>query len=448
VPVDVDHVYREEILDEDMLSSRYREDPAAIAGELYDAALNVEYDGARAPPRIAACSLRRLVVEFAVGDLAEAAEELELVCLALQSITSAPHFLEHWVALFELDVDDARARAARPPPDDVAPADRIVHNLVNFVRKWILYPLTAATLRRISAFLARVAADRRAAVGNVAGTIRGIRLMVKEIMDDRLVQRKKFPDCPPVVLPADPAILFRPNLTLLDPDPTEVARQISLRYHEKFAAIPPHEFMTGLAARRTTLRTPLLADFFEFGDLLSLKIAEVFLIAENKRDAFARIFAMTHELYELHNVDGVVALVRVLNRADVEKIGRATKEEIAALEAFWQLCGEDRGGRKLYEDMITQQSTDKQPGIPNMHAELKLGDMSMRTAPDFVRGLINWKKLRPWAKRCQILRRFQLRPFKFTPIPQIQNLVLKKAEMSAAVMETKLDELSKTMAPG
>jgi hypothetical protein len=47
--------------------------------------------------------------------------------------------------------------------------------------------------------------------------------VIKEIMDDRLFQRKKFPDCPPGLLPADPTILFRPNFTLLDPDPTEVA---------------------------------------------------------------------------------------------------------------------------------------------------------------------------------------------------------------------------------
>jgi hypothetical protein len=189
--------------------------------------------------------------------------------------------------------------------------------------------------------------------------------------------------------------------------------------------------MSGLAARRTTLRMPLLADFFEFGDLLSLKIAEVFLIAENKRDAFARFFTITHALYELHNVDGVVGLVRVLNRAEVEKIERATKEEITELEAFWQLCGKDKGWRKVYKDMMTKRSMNKQPGITSMHAELKLGDMSMRTAPEFVRGLINWKKLRPWANRCQILGRFWLKPFKFTTRSQIQNLVLKKTEISA-----------------
>jgi hypothetical protein len=76
-----------------------------------------------------------------------------------------------------------------------------------------------------------------------------------------------------------------------------------------------------------------------------------------------------------------------------------------------------------------------------MHAELKSGDKSAAKEPDFINGLINWEKLRPMAKRCVILHRFQTLKDKFIIRPQIQKIIFSAPELDDDTIEEKLDEL-------
>jgi hypothetical protein len=240
---------------------------------------------------------------------------------------------------------------------------------------------------------------------------------------------------------SNPLRLCAASIGLFDPDPIEVARQITLISHEKFASVHPLEFIIGISNRSTTVRTPTLAEFFEFGDSLTLIVAETFLNAEKKSSAFDAILAIARQLADLNNLDSLACVVRFLRRPEVRAFGQAPD-----LDDLWARSGEAH--RKASEkptpyDLHIQKQFEKWgTTIPNMHVELKSGVKGARE-PDYVAGLLNWGKVVPHASRCLVLNRFQTKQYPFTVIPQIQKVIFKGSESSAAVLQNRLDELGR-----
>lgn len=135
--------------------------------------------------------------------------------------------------------------------------------------------------------------------------------------------------------------------------------------------------------------------------------------------------------------------LRLLRRPDVQQLGSATQDEIRELADFWAKSGEHKNheASPFYDDFIQKQFNQWKVTIPNMHAELKSGAKAAGREPDFINGLINWGKLRPQAKRCVVLNRFQVLKYKFIVIPQIQKIILRGPELTELEIEDRLDEL-------
>jgi hypothetical protein len=227
-------------------------------------------------------------------------------------------------------------------------------------------------------------------------------------------------------------------------------------YHGKYESIHSLEFIIGISNRKTTIQTPTLSEFFGFGDSLTLLFAEAFLSSDSREAAFRRMVEIVKCLapmptnvpqLELHNMDAVACILRFLIRPDVLRLGGASPGQAEELQELWRRSGEGykhSQGVNPYDEFIRRQFNGWKPTIPNMHAELKSGDKALGREPSYINGLINWGKLRPQAKRCVILNRFQLLRYKFLVIPQIQKIILKGPEMSETVIEERLDELMKS----
>jgi hypothetical protein len=262
--------------------------------------------------------------------------------------------------------------------------------------------------------------------------------------DDKFVET-----APPPPSIKDPHVLFRPSLGLLDPDALEVARQLTLLYHDKYRAIHSLEFMISISCRKTTIRTPTLAEFFTFGDYVTRLFAEAFLKAGNKEAAYGKIFEILKCLAQpsgppaahCSNWDAISVIVRFLRRDDILRLGgkAAAPPELMQL---WVACGGEykSGNRAAYDEMITKQATNWNATIPNMQAELKSGDKASGKQPDVVEGLVNWAKFQPLAAKCKILNILQRKRYSYLEVPQIQKIMLKGTEFSAVQIEEKLDE--------
>jgi hypothetical protein len=158
LPRDADSQYIDEPLEEDFFASPYREDPSLICEEFYNPDLNVIYDstGCRNLAGIRACSLRRFVVYFATLETLDN-EELQMFFLSLHSITSASHFLEHMVTLYDMQIDTARLQAVRGRRETAELCYLCIsRNIVNFIKQWKDYHIGRCTLKLVAQFLARM----------------------------------------------------------------------------------------------------------------------------------------------------------------------------------------------------------------------------------------------------------------------------------------------------
>jgi hypothetical protein len=251
----------------------------------------------------------------------------------------------------------------------------------------------------------------------------------------------------------DPWLILRPQLGLLEPDALEVARQLTLMHHEKYRAIHTREFMIGISERSATIQTPTLMEFFAFGDFLTLYFAEAFATAQNREAAYTKILEIVKCLaadpdperaaFDCANWDAIACLVRFLMREDILKLGGRSSGCPPSVTKLWEGCGgayKSPGGRTEYDATIAKQAADWRPTIPNMHVELKAGDKESRKQPDVIGGMVNWEKLQPLATKCKVLSVFQKKKYPFVPIPQLQRMLLRGAELTAEQIEETIDE--------
>jgi hypothetical protein len=360
--LDADAHYIHETVDEDFWASPYREDASTICNELYDPELNTIYDssGQRALSNIRACSLRRFVVQFVMAT-PSSPDEFLMFLLCLPTITCATHLLEHFATLYDVEIDSTRIEMS--PKDFGLLCSR---SIVLFIKNWTELPMGRRTIKLITKFLKRMQTDVRAE--KMWRVIADILQSFKEASTSATRQpTRKARKLPPPVIP-DPLVLFRPRLSLLDPDPIEVGRQITLICSNKYASIHALEFVIALANRRPTMRTPTIADFFGFGQSLTILFAEAFLRADDKGAAFRRIVEIARCLApgkDLNNVDATASILSFLRRPDVLQIGGATTEQIRELNDDWSKCGEADRDKVQYKDFIKAQFDTSRPTIPN-----------------------------------------------------------------------------------
>jgi hypothetical protein len=429
LPVDVDHHYVEEPFDEDLLAAPYREDPLRIEEELYDPDLNVVYDssGKRSLSNIERCSLRRLVVNLVMEENSD--EEQKMFFLSINSITSASHFLEHIVTLYDVKIDEARLAASGCTKSQ----SEIAFQIGKLLLYWKKQRISKRVLELLRQFASRALTEMANAEGPLPGVLRKLK---QDLVDRNAVSGLTSPSVP------EPMKLLTATVGLLDPDPLEVARQMSLICHEKFARIHPLEFITAMANGSTTVRTATLAEFCEFGDSLTLLVADALLNCPLRQSGFQRIFDIAQNLAQLGNLDALSCVLRFLGNDEVRRIPGSVSPE--QLEELWTKAGER--GRTEYDAFLAREfAAGDRAAIPNMQVEI-LHAAKRSAEPDYIDGLINWGKVLPHAQRCALINGFQGRGYTFTVVPQIQKLILKAGDLSESLIQDKLEELARASA--
>jgi hypothetical protein len=349
-----------------------------------------------------------------------------------------------------MEVDPNRCSPIYPPER----IDDIRKNVLNFIKNWIQFHIGPRTVKLLLRFLNRIHGEYQS--GQLERFISVILTNLQSTNDDKFVETSH---APPSV--RDPHLLFRPMVGLLDPDALEIARQLTLIYHEKYRAIQSREFMIGISERSTTIQTPTLTEFFCFGNFVTRIFAEAFLKATSKEAAYAKILEICRCLghdptpgaenqpnFHCSNWEAISCLGQFLYRGDVRRLAGRGDSLPPDLPKLWVECGEDcqaDPGRAQYNAIIEKRASGWNPTIPNMHIELKGGSKASREQPDMIGGLVNWAKLQPLATKCKVLSVFQKKKYPFVLIPQIQRIILHGPEMPAAELEDKLDEAARLL---
>lgn len=438
IPKDPLVQFIEEPFEEDFFASPYKENPKLLYQEIENPDFNVTFIDPKEPKNfqnLATASLKRLVICLTIStaqyQLNE--EDYSQFFLSLHSITSSQHFLEHLITLFDLDFDDeAAAKKLQPNQKEI----RI--SVINLIQKWINFHgmfIGKKTLGLISQFIRRIIDEAKDLVES--------KDFLNSILDnmENLSVSKKEDDNLPLETPIikDPQVLFRPNLTIIEPEPLEVARQITLLSHSTFKSVHSREFMEALMTKKPTLQTPTLSEFFDFMNNLSKIILETIIFSNDCNSAFSKVLEICQSLEQLCNFQALSAILTELTRDEVLVVVEATKEQIEIVNSLYSKCGNNSANFDSYLANVKSRYDKKEPAIPNISQELKIGDF--KKSPDFINNLINYQKRRQMAEKASIFYQFQNKPYPFFPIQQIQKVIKKGPIFKNKELENRIVEL-------
>ncbi|KAH0787384.1 RasGEF domain containing protein [Histomonas meleagridis] len=436
IPKDPLVQFVEEPLEEDFFASPYREDPHDLYQEILNPELNITFtEGPRVFKNIATASLKRLVVCLTLSppDFITS-EDYSQFFLTLHSITSSQHFLEHLIALFDLDFSDPSAVEQLKPNQK-----EIRVTVINLISRWINFHglfIGKKTLNLISTFIRRIIDESEDLMGS-KDYLNNILTDMENLTFSQKQEQKSVNLEPPII--RDPQVLFKPSLTLVDPEPVEVARQITLLSHETFKSVHSREFMEALMNKKCTIQTPTLAEFFDFNEKLSKIILETVITSNDRNGSFSRVLEIAQSLDFLCNFQALSAILNQLSREEVLFVLEATKEQRDMIDSLSSKCG---NGVKSYDDYLTTVKSrydKKEPAIPNISSELKFADS--KKAPDFINNLINYSKRRQMVEKASMFYQFQNKSYPFFPVQQIQKVIKRGTTMSDKAIENKIVEL-------
>ena len=426
IPPDFGHNYVRESIEEDNFAFPYKEDPNTIWEELVHPMLHSIYSDVTQPTysNLIACSLKRIVVSLIQpqGENKHLPDpDQQLIFLTLHSMTSSDHFLKQLVTVFDGNYPEELKDQIEPKMPEIR------SNIIDVIRKWINFHglfIGKHTLKSISQFLKRILDSGehpklnkivKVSLETIPSLKYGIRMGEKN--EDSITVRV-------------PEVLFRPDLNLLLPDPDFVAGQISTYQKTVFAAVHSLEFINAFSLHKTTIQTPTLNEFFEFGHRLQCLFLEAFLKEDKPEDGFSKLLKLAKELDKLKNYDAVYNLLTLVRREDVKKLGRCTESQMKTIDQLWETCGKDGSDfcsgpePSLYEKNLKQYFDLWSACIPNMTAELHSVPLEITNQEDFTKdGLINWEKRRKIGDRVQIIYRFQNYTSYPPPVSQIQKVI-------------------------
>jgi hypothetical protein len=325
--------------------------------------------------------------------------------LTLNSICRSEHLFEHLQALHGTE--------SRVLEKD---------NVLKFVEEWITFSrsfMGRRTIRSITIFLQTI--DSPVSIALQAK----IPLLVGGGQAEDVRDRP-----PPDIQEADRIKLLYPTLSLADPSPKEVARQISLVMQKLLAAIHPREFYSAISNRTLSLETPGINELFEFGRKVKYSTVAA-LLTDPKAPKIEPMIKIVNELLLLNNFEGVswflsAFRMKMLKRFELEK------EVVRALPQFAELF---QAGRDLpsydwsalpppvYVDAVLKCKAEGKPAVQNMRYELAIRAAKGYGGTEFEKGSVNWEKRERAAEFIVLYHTFQNTPYNFYPIAQIQAML-------------------------
>lgn len=442
---DPHHQYVEESLEEDFFASPYREDPKLIWQELLDPELNVQYEGATHTfPYLKAASMKRFVVLFATAPPAQLPDdELYKFFLTLHSITSSYHFFQHLCALFDCHLLEPDTPEQKQKILEMQSQLRV--SVINLIKKWTSFHglfIGRKTLKSIGHFLRKIEDDQEN-MQNIMRYAKPILAQLPNLQYGKKVGVLPPPSEPPIIDNAQ--IIFKPTLKLTEPNPQEVARQITLLFHAAFKAVHSREFVVALSEQKISHQTPTLAEFFDFGDRLTLLILDTIVNAPNNDHvgAISRFLDIAYHLtVTLSNFDAAACIMRALKDPEINNLFFLTDKDLCRRrDEICDHCGENSTKLTDYNSIVRSKFDAWKATIPNLRVELV--SVPIDKAPSFKDGLINWEKRRGISEKTMVLYRFQNTPYNYSVIPQIQHVVNNGPSMTEKQIRDKIDLIRK-----
>lgn len=406
--------------DEDNLSVRFVESTSQIAKCMKNIISDVtfipgkenSFQGIKYSP------LKNLIVALVTeSEIKVTPEDRIRFFLVLNSICKNSHFLEHIEAI-------CTAETA---------TDRIKENVINLLDDWVKFSGYFIGSNALNKILLLIESNN---LPNSKQLYQNIQHLLKCPYYGR-EDKKEFVPPPPII--QEPVTLLHPLLSLSDPDPKEVARQISLYMYDIYSKINPLEFYTAISTRSLSSSTPHMNELYNFGYKLKYLIATTILEKGKPNDKFIgnnilkkiEILIITAlELVKLNNFEAASWFVSAFEMKCLKNISGLISNLPQQIQQSLKQLNEEycwKNPSKAYNQKIQACYQNDLPAIPNMRYELSVMTKTGYGGNDFQDNLINWEKRNTIADFLLVYYQFQNIKYNFHKITQIQNLLVKSS---------------------
>lgn len=434
---DPNHHYHPSETIEGYFGSSYTEPPDTIASQFKDPNSEIIWMP-RSTPNIYGihwASLRRLIV-FLIENPPRG-EDLNIYLFVLLSIARTDHLFLHFETVFYLESKlKSNKQCSKPEKDKIEELKtqivktyrmRILELFDHFISFLGLY-LGTKTIKLITFFCQNLISQETISP-NLKTIAQNILKKIPQLNYGMLDNKPPLEFEEPVI--PVPDILFSQALTILDPEPIEVARQITLIAHQYFKAIYPNEIFTALKTQNFSPQTPSIQEFMAFGDTIQSWFIECLSNATSKdhfSEVFEKLLKISQSLFALGNFDSLSRFVHAVAEARKisDNIDVFINEEKCFLRHFNQLsnmCGiEESHGQNNYRNAIDNRYKNGERAVPNLSVELLSIPLNQPPSQN-EDGLINIPRRLLRAQKLNILYQFQCRPYNFYEIPQIVKIL-------------------------
>ncbi|KAM0275822.1 hypothetical protein ACHAQH_007367 [Verticillium albo-atrum] len=227
--------------------------------------------------------------------------------------------------------------------------------------------------------------------------------------------------------------------SILDFDPLEVARQLTIKQMNIFCAILPEELLASQWMKKGGVDAPNVKAMSGFSTDLSNVVAETILqFSEVKKRAtvIKQWIKVAHQCLELHNYDGLMAIICSLNSSTISRLRKTwdivsvkRREMLRHLQAIVEPSQNNKVLRTRLHDHVPpclpflgmyltdltfvdigNPATKQLPGLSGDGSEENGGGLTV----------VNFDKHTRTAKIIGDLQRFQI-PYRLTEIPEMQD---------------------------
>jgi len=424
-PVENDCIFVKEELEEDSYASSYTEPLETIWDEFFDENLNTIYhpNDSKYPDRLQAGTLKRLIVRLCKEHTSDGTNYL----VTLPFITSSKHFFDHLMTLFYFKGTHPKLADYMKEKETIKKMRQSVFNLIKIWVKFQGLFIGKKCLNAIHKFLVQEKDNP-----DIHNYVRGLLEMFPNLSygrDDKFTYEKAAPIIP------TPEILFGSNVTLLHPDPTEVARQICLMAHSVYKGVHLRDVYSALKSK-ISIQTPTLLEHIQFEDRLANLFLSTILLAEKRNEAYEKCLIICSKLESLYNFGCLAAISDLLSREEIANIAHASADQRMRLNDLKERCeGFSSDGNKRPWQLVLNDPT--KCSIPNIRGEIKAMSSIITSKEDFP-DMINFEKLRMISSLLKPIYTFQTQVYFFYPIPQIQKVIKNGPLLSDQEMKEKI----------
>ena len=244
------------------------------------------------------------------------------------------------------------------------------------------------------------------------------------------IKEKSYPDPPQ---PEVSKIVFSPLLTLRDLEDIEVARQLTLMDFEIFSAIKPGELLnSNWSKTKHKHRSPnvlkMASRFNDVSNWVSTTIVQCLKI-KLRIKMMIKFIKIAEALRKMNNFNTLMALIAGLNATSVFRL-KWTKGEVPrnllVLFSDLEKVMSSEGNSAFYRQVL--QNVDP-PTLPYLGVYLTDLTFIEDGNPDYINGLINFKKRRLIYGVISRIQQYQQLQYNFYPVHQIQEFLLRSPKL-------------------